>query len=161
MAKEIERKFLVKNFEQLKPGLGSPWLYQQGYIANNSSGVVRVRVMRWRNWHERAYITIKSSGTLERDEWDFELRDVDLAQEMLEAMCSDLITKQRYKLVHEATTWEIDEFLGDNAGLVLAEVELDSVDQLVLLPEWAGAEVTHDTRYYNNNLATNPYKNWK
>lgn len=155
MGVEIERKFLLKN-DSWK-GLAKGDIIRQGYLSTEQNRLVRIRVM-----NKEAFITIKSSSDgLFRNEWEYTI-PYDDACEMLDKLClKPLIEKNRYRIMHEGMFWEVDEFLGENEGLFVAEVELESVDQIVVLPDWVGKEVTQDPRYYNMNLMKNPYQNWK
>ncbi|MDL2283944.1 CYTH domain-containing protein [Oxalobacter sp. OttesenSCG-928-P03] len=155
MGIEIERKFLLS---------GDGWKNQvegdvirQGYLSSDHDRVVRVRTM-----NQDAFITIKSSTDgLFRNEWEYAIPLED-AEDMLERLClKPLIEKVRYRIPYEGMIWEVDEFFGENAGLFIAEIELESVDQVFALPPWAGREVTDDPRYYNTNLMRNPYRIWK
>ena len=155
MAKEIERRFLV---------IGDDWrdradglFYTQGYISTAQTGqTVRVRIAG-----EQAYLTLKGSTTgITRTEFEYSIPVAD-AQEMLASMCDrPLIEKIRYRLPIGDLIWEIDEFKGDNAGLIVAEVELRSETQPIERPSWLGKEVSGDPRYYNANLRNQPYCNW-
>lgn len=151
---EIERKFLVKN-NWPKPAKGIHCL--QGYICSNKDNVVRVRTMAERGW-----LTIKSLKTLiTRLEYEYEI-PIEDARILLDAVCKKpLIEKNRYSISVFGMNWEIDEFLGENLGLITAEIELEREDQTVDLPDWIGEEVTHDVRYLNFNLVLNPFTNWK
>ena len=117
--------------------------------------------MRVRTVADKGYLTIKGINVgARRLEFEYEIPIQD-AEEMLTELCEKpLIEKNRYKLEHEGLLWEIDEFFGENAGLVLAEVELTSEDQVFAKPAWAGEEVTEDPRYYNANLIQNPFTQW-
>ena len=154
MAKEIERKFLVRDasFKLISTGV----LYRQGYLNRNVERTVRVRVAG-----ELAYITIKGvTNGMERLEFEYTIPMKD-ANELLETICiKPLIEKFRYKFASDGHVWEVDEFIGDNKGLTVAEVELLSADEIVVLPNWIGKEVTGDVRYYNSNLVINPFKEW-
>ncbi|NTV84819.1 MAG: CYTH domain-containing protein [Bacteroidales bacterium] len=155
MPKEIERKFLVKS--NLYKSLGKRDYLHQGFLSTEKERVVRIRIKG-----EKAWITIKgiSSGAT-RAEFEYEIPKED-AQYMLENLCiRPTIEKYRYKINIEGFTWEVDEFLGENEGLVVAEIELEAEDQEFPAPEWIGEEVTGDPRYYNANLVSNPFKNWK
>lgn len=153
MGKEIERKFLVT---------GDRWrsdeakLLRQGYLSTDKHRTVRVRVSG-----ESAYLTIKglTHGATRREfEYPIPVND---ANEMLDKLCQPpLIEKRRYVVRRDGLTWEIDEFLGENEGLVVAEVELQDEDQAFGRPEWLGEEVTEDPRYYNANLVQKPYSSW-
>lgn len=155
MAIEIERKFLVKGEAWRKQAIGK--LYGQGYIATKD-GITTVRI---RITGEQGYITIKGKTEgIGRAEFEYEI-PVNDARIMLETLCDrPFIEKIRYKLKIDNLVWEIDEFLGENQGLVIAEVELENENQKINLPEWVSEEVTHDLRYYNVNLAKKPYKTW-
>lgn len=152
MAVEIERKYLV---------MGQPWLqvpgvvYRQGYLNRDKTRTVRVRIAG-----EAAFLTIKGVNVgATRAEFEYPIPLADA--EALLALCDGpLIEKTRYLLDHAGTRWELDVFAGDNAGLVVAEVELASEDQAFARPDWLGDEVTQDARYFNSNLAVHPYCRW-
>lgn len=153
MALEIERKFLVT---------GTAWrsahstLYRQGYLNRDPQRTVRVRVAG-----EQAWLTIKGITTgATRAEFEYPIAVAD-AQQMLALCDGPLVEKIRHITVHEGMRWEIDEFLGANAGLVVAEIELEHEDQAWARPAWLAAEVTHEARYFNSNLATHPYTQWR
>lgn len=154
MAKEIERKFLVKNesFKLFSSGV----IFRQGYLNRDKARTVRVRVAG-----EQAFITIKGlTNGMERMEFEYPISLTD-ANEMLETLCvKPLIEKLRYKIMSDGHIWEVDEFIGDNEGLTVAEVELKSPDEHVIIPDWVGSEVTGDLMYFNSNLVINPFKNW-
>lgn len=155
MAKEIERKFLVKATEYRN--LAEAVNYKQGYICNTHNKVVRIRIAG-----PKAYITVKgASKGYTRDEFEYEI-PADDAKMMLDNYCEKpLIEKTRREIVFAGKTWVVDEFGGENQGLVMAEIELLFAGEPFEIPEWIGAEVTGDSRYYNSNLVLNPYKNWK
>ncbi len=152
MSLEIERKFLV---------VGDSWrsaaavYYCQGYLNRDKARTVRVRVAG-----ESGFLTIKgiSQGATRAEfEYGIPLND---AKELL-ALCEmPLIEKYRRKISYEGMCWEVDEFLGENEGLVIAEIELEAEDQGFKKPEWVGDEVTQDSRYYNSNLSLHPFKHW-
>ncbi|MEB3886676.1 CYTH domain-containing protein [Lyngbya sp. CCY1209] len=154
MAIEIERKFLVRGDGWRSLSVGS--IYRQGYITSTPGKTVRVRVVG-----DRGYLTIKGTTVgYRRSEFEYPI-PVEDAEEMLATLCDrPLIEKKRYKISLGDLIWEIDEFFGDNEGLILAEVELLDEGQIFDLPEWIGEEVSHDSRYYNVNLIRNPYRNW-
>lgn len=154
MATEIERKFLVK--DDRWRALGEGTIYRQGYLVAEAGRTVRIRVAG-----TQGYLTIKGpSAGLARAEFEYAI-PVDDALEMLRTLCPPpLIEKTRYKVPWEGLTWEIDEFEGNNRGLVLAEVELADSHQSIVLPDWIGEEVSSDPRYYNSNLAIHPYTQW-
>jgi CYTH domain-containing protein len=155
MGEEIERKFLV---------LGDGWretaegiAYRQGFLSTEPERTVRVRTAG-----DRGTITIKGKNVgARRAEFEYEIPLAD-AQQMLDTLCKrPLIEKVRYTLSAGAHTWEIDVFGGDNAGLVVAEIELGSEDEAFDKPGWVGDEVTADPRYFNSNLVDNPYRSWE
>jgi len=154
MATEIERKFLVK--DDTWRGLGKGSHYRQGYLSTEPDRTVRVRVAAG-----KGYLTIKGrtvDATRAEYEYVIPLADADT---MLDELCErPLIEKTRYRINQQGLVWEVDEFEGENAGLVIAEVELASADQVVALPDWVGEEVTTDPRYYNANLIANPFSRW-
>lgn len=154
MGVEIERKFLVRGTEW-KAGLSGTG-YRQGYLTSDPERTVRVRLAG-----EMGYLTIKGASTgASRLEFEY-LIPADEAMQMLEQLCrKPLIEKIRYRVPHAGMVWDVDEFLGDNAGLVLAEIELEHADQAVELPAWAGLEVTDDSRFYNASLAEYPLAAW-
>jgi adenylate cyclase len=155
MAIEIERKFLLKNTswqEVAEPGMK----YSQGYLVGSKNASVRVRVEG-----ERAFINIKSATIdITRQEFEYEIPLTD-AQQLLDSLCEKpLISKTRYHVKYEQHTWEIDVFDGDNAGLVVAEIELKDINEPFAKPGWLGDEVSNDVRYYNVNLVKHPFKDW-
>ena len=154
MAKEIERKFLVKGDSWR--GLGSGKRYRQGYLST-----VKERTVRVRTAGEQGFITVKGiSVGASRSEYEYEIPTAD-ANEMLDRLCErPLVEKTRYRIPFCGLTWEVDEFAGDNRGLVTAEVELHSETQEVSLPDWIGPEVTGDPRYFNSNLVAHPFSKW-
>ncbi len=154
MAKEIERKFLVTGDAWRKSTTGS--IYRQGYLCRTPERTVRVRLAA-----DRGFVTIKGITTgAVRDEFEYEIPAAD-AETMLTDLCEKpLIEKTRYRVNHAGLTWEIDEFHGDNAGLIVAEVELQAADQQIEKPAWVGREVTDDPRYYNASLVKKPFKVW-
>jgi CYTH domain-containing protein len=155
MSLEIERKFLVRP-GSWAPGETRGVRYRQGYLSNDPARVVRIRTAG-----PSAFITIKgpTSGTV-RSEYEYDLPLAD-AEAMLEHLCAKpLIEKTRYRQTIGGRVWEIDVFAGDNAGLVVAEVELPAADAPVVLPDWVGAEVSNDPRYFNSNLVQHPFSSW-
>jgi len=154
MGVEIERKFLVQG--DAWKTLGEPVFFRQGYLSSQKERTVRVRIEG-----DRAVITIKgkSVGAV-RGEWEYPIPVPDAA-ELLDGLCEQpLIEKYRRKIAIGAQVWEVDEFLGANAGLVVAEIELGAEDEAFDMPGWVGFEVTDDARYYNSNLIKHPYCNW-
>ena len=154
MGREIERKFLVKNDAWRTLAKGATC--RQGYLSSAKERTVRIRTV-----DGRAFLTIKGvSVGATRPEYEYEI-PFDEGEEMLDALAEKpLIEKMRYKIRVGGLTWEIDEFLGDNAGLVVAEVELASEAQAFEKPAWVGDEVTDDPRYFNANLVKNPFTRW-
>ena len=156
MAIEIERKFLV-NSDIYKQFAYDQQYIKQAYLSSHPERSVRIRIK-----NDCAYITVKgksSENGLSRYEWEKEI-PVSEAEELL-LMCEPGgINKIRYKVKHEDVIVEIDEFFGENEGLVMAEVELSTEIQEFTKPEWLGAEVTGDKKYYNSMLSKNPYINW-
>jgi len=154
MAIEIERKFLVKGQQWRNQATGT--VYRQGYIPTNNGCTVRVRLMG-----NQAYLTIKGlTKGLSRTEFEYPIPIAD-AQIMLDNLCQlPLIEKTRYKISFAGLLWEVDEFAGENQGLVLAEVELTDEQQFVELPDWIDKEVSDDPRYFNVNLAQHPFSQW-
>jgi adenylate cyclase len=154
MATEIERKFLVK--DDSWRGLGPGSRYRQGYLSTDPERTVRARVVAG-----NGYLTIKGKTVnAARAEYEYSIPVQD-AEEILDELCErPLIEKTRYRIDYQGLVWEVDEFEGENAGLVIAEVELASADQAVSLPGWIGEEVTADPRYYNANLIANPFSRW-
>ncbi len=152
---EIERKFLVLN-DSYKAS-ATPHRIAQGYICNASDRVVRIRC-----YDQRAFITLKDATVgFARHEFEYEI-PVDDARQMLDTMCMrPIIDKTRYCLPQGDLCWEIDEFHGENEGLVVAEIELPSKETKFEKPAFIGREVTGDERYYNSNLIKNPFKNWE
>jgi CYTH domain-containing protein len=152
MAREIERKFLVKegSWRHAK-GTG----YRQGYLNSAKERIVRVRTI-----DDTGYLTIKGITVgASRMEFEYEIPLPD-ANELLNICEKPLIEKIRYKVEDGDVVWEVDEFAGDNQGLIVAEVELQSEDQQFSKPDWVAEEVTGDPRYFNSNLIKNPYTTW-
>jgi adenylate cyclase len=154
MAIEIEHKFLLAN-EDWRQHVQKSLRYKQGYLSSQPTSSIRVRIS-----DKQAWLNIKSAtiGT-ERLEFEYEIPLPD-AEEIINNLCGNLIEKIRHFVPNEHNIWEIDEFEGENQGLIIAEIELAEVGQNFTKPHWLGAEVTHDLRFYNNNLVINPYKKW-
>lgn len=155
MAREIERKFLVNTV--LWRAMAARMPYRQGYLSSLNERVVRVRIAG-----DRGFLTIKGLTTgVNRLEFEYPIPLAD-ATVMLDQLCErPLIEKTRHREVFAGRTWEIDVFQGDNDGLVVAEVEIANPEDKVELPRWAGAEVSNDPRYFNNNPAAHPYRYWR
>jgi CYTH domain-containing protein len=150
MNQEIERKYLV-NGESYKQMAVAHHHICQGYISREKTGTVRVRIA-----DDKAYLTIKgkpSAGHFARYEWEKEI-DVAEAQELMKLCQGSIIDKTRWIVLakEDGLKWEVDEFHGKHEGLVVAEIELDSEEQVVELPSFIGKEVTDDPRYYNANM---------
>ncbi|MGH8575737.1 MAG: CYTH domain-containing protein [Gammaproteobacteria bacterium] len=152
---EIERKFLIEN-DAWRSDASAGIHMRQGYLTQNGPCSVRVRIAS-----ERAWLNIKSAALgISRLEFDYPIPLAD-ALHLLEALCVGApIHKTRYHVMHAGHRWEIDVFEGDNAGLVVAEIELQDPEEPFVLPEWAGEEVSFDPRYYNVSLAMSPYRTW-
>ena len=154
MPTEIERKFLVKGDEWRTLATGT--VYRQGYLSTKKGCTVRVRLVG-----DRGYLTIKGSTKgISRAEYEYPIPAED-AQEMLDNLCEPpLIEKTRYKIEFAGLTWEVDEFAGENQGLIIAEVELTDENKTIELPDWIGKEVSDDSRYFNANLVQHPFSQW-
>ena len=155
MAIEIEHKFLLKD-ESWREKVKKAIIFKQGYLSSIPTTSIRVRIS-----DEQAWLNIKSATIgNKRMEFEYEIPLTD-ANQIIELLCKKpIIEKTRHYVENENNTWEIDEFHGENQGLIVAEIELDSETQPFTIPEWIGQEVTQDIRYYNNNLAVNPYNSW-
>lgn len=156
MAIEVEHKFLLAN-DGWREHVSHSVNYRQGYLSSQANTSIRVRIS-----DEQAWLNIKSATIgSHRHEYEYEIPLHD-ANEILNNLCrKPLIEKTRHFVINDGNTWEIDEFYGDNQGLIVAEIELNEVGESFLKPSWVGREVTDDLRYYNNNLALYPYSEWK
>lgn len=153
---EIEHKFLLAN-DTWRQFVSQSIEYQQGYLNSDPESSIRVRISDTKAWFNLKSATIGNH----RQEYEYPIPLVD-AKEILKFLCKKpLIVKTRHFIKRDLHTWEIDEFHADNEGLIVAEIELSSLNEVFDKPSWLGREVTHDLRYYNNNLAKNPYTNWK
>jgi adenylate cyclase len=153
MPTEIERKFLVTGTEWRQVNCVR---YSQGYLCRDKERTVRVRLAGG-----QAFLTIKgSSKGASRAEFEYKIPVVD-AEQLMNLCDGSIIQKLRHILFYKGFKWEIDEFLGENSGLIIAEVELEKEDQRFDRPGWLGREVTEDPRYYNSNLSSNPYYTWR
>ncbi|MBX9577778.1 MAG: CYTH domain-containing protein [Chthoniobacterales bacterium] len=151
---EIERKFLITSDTWRLGAIGEN--YCQGYLSQYPNPTVRVRTEG-----QKAFLTIKGkSQGISRPEFEYEILFKE-AQELQKLCITPLVTKTRYKILHEGMTWEVDEFHGENEGLIVAEIELDKPDAIIKLPPWIGQEVSDDPRYCNSNLSIHPFRNWK
>lgn len=156
MAQEIERKFLVTS-QSWRQQAGEGVAFHQGYLSGSKRSSVRVRIEG-----DQANINIKGATMgIERQEFEYPIPLAD-AQELLGTLCDGgQLKKRRYRLPVANHVWEIDCFEGDNSGLIVAEIELNSVDEPFERPEWLGEEVSEDIRYYNSRLIHHPYSEWR
>jgi len=155
MALEIERKFLVID-DSWKPQVVRSHVLKQGYLASSPGPTVRIRTS-----DESAFLTIKGKTIgFSRVEFEYEV-PMEEALDLLKLSANTPIEKTRYIIKADGHVWEIDVFEGANQGLVLAEVELRSEDEQVVLPSWIGSEVSHDSRYFNSYLSQNPFNEWE
>ena len=155
MAQEIEKKFLVKG--DFKKFSKKETRITQGYLSSVPERTVRVRIKG-----DKGFITIKGIGNASgasRFEWEKEIPVTEVEQ-LLEICEPGVIDKTRFLVESGTHTFEVDEFYGENEGLIVAEVELSSENESFIKPEWLGEEVTGDSKYYNSMLMKNPYKKW-
>lgn len=155
MAKEIERKFLVKGdaWRSLAEGVS----YRQGYLNSQKERTVRIRTVG-----EKAYLTVKGpTRGVTRTEFEYEIPYEDCLAMLEELAEKPIIEKKRYRIPAGSYVWEVDEFFGVNEGLILAEIELPSEDAVFEKPDWISEEVSGDPRYFNSSLVANPYSVWK
>jgi|ERR1043165_220210 CYTH domain-containing protein len=155
MGVEIERKFLVNKEKWQRAEKPAPSFYNQGYLSTDPNKTIRVR-----QTETTGYLTIKglNSGAT-RAEYEYEIPQKD-AGELLDKFAATAISKKRYKIMFAGKLWEVDEFTGDNEGLIVAEIELKSETEEFETPDWVDHEVTMQEKYYNSNLSLHPYKNW-
>lgn len=154
---EIERKFLVSSMD-FKDVAYAKVNIAQGYLNSHPERSVRVRIA-----DERGWLTIKGKGSdsgTTRFEWEKEIPMTE-ALALLPLCENGVVEKYRYKVKIGSHIAEVDEFLGDNSGLIVAEIELQNEDEYFQKPDWLGVEVTGDSKYYNAAISTNPFKNWK
>jgi adenylate cyclase len=155
MAVEIERKFLVTS-DAWRAGAKRK-RYVQGYLQNTEACVVRVRVAG-----DDAFLTIKGKAKgIARAEYEYAIPVADADAMLKDLATGGIVEKVRHLVHHGAHTWEVDEFTGDNAGLVVAEIELSREDETFERPEWLGDDVTDDPRYLNASLSQRPFKEWQ
>jgi adenylate cyclase len=152
---EIERKFLLAN-NNWREAVKTSFRIRQGYMGEVGKASVRIRIQG-----EQANINVKSATlSMRRMEYEYDI-PLNEAQEMLEQLCEHpQVNKTRYIVEQGKHKWEIDEFYGENEGLLVAEIELSDEAEAFEKPEWIGKEVTEDPRYYNVNLIKHPFKNW-
>lgn len=154
---EIERKFLVKS-DAYKNLASKKYSIIQAFLNSDPERVVRIRLKA-----NKGYLTVKGKSDvsgLSRFEWETEISPQDV-ENLLKICEKGIIEKIRYEVQVEGKTFEVDEFLGDNQGLVIAEIELESKLETFKRPVWLGEEVTGKPQYYNSNLVKNPFKNWE
>lgn len=154
MPQEIERKFLLKN-DKWRSLVRESRTLRQGYLCGNTRASVRVRIDGG-----QANLNIKSATLgVERLEFEYSIPS-EQALVLLTELSGEVIEKTRHEVRYGAHLWEIDEFAGENAGLIVAEIELEDADETFARPDWLGDEVSHDPRYYNTELARHPYSRW-
>ncbi|MGQ7854188.1 CYTH domain-containing protein [Pedobacter sp. WC2501] len=155
MGKEIERKFLIdqQKWDNLNKPEGK--LFRQGYLLADKAKTIRVRATE-----TIGFLTIKGQAIgATRPEYEYEI-PVEEAVELLDNFAQSELSKIRYEIPFKNKLWEVDVFLGDNEGLVVAEIELESETESFDLPDWIGKEVTEEEKYYNSNLTVKPFKDW-
>ncbi len=155
MGKEIERKFLInqQKWDNLSKPAGK--LFRQGYLLSDKNKTVRVRATE-----TKGFLTIKGQTIgATRMEYEYEI-PVAEATELLDNFALSELSKTRYEITFNDKVWEIDVFLGDNKGLIVAEIELESEDEIFDVPDWVSKEVTEEEKYYNSNLTVKPFKDW-
>ena len=154
---EIERKFLLKNTNFKKEAFDQHHI-KQGFLSTHKKRTVRVRIQ-----DDQAFLTVKGQSSkdgLMRFEWEREIGNKE-AENLLKLCKNSIIDKVRYKVKVDNHVFEVDEFFGDNEGLLIAEVELNSIDETFSKPNWLGKEVTGKKKYYNSRLSIKPFKTWK
>lgn len=155
MGLEIERKFLVNHAKWAVTEKLKGEFYRQGYMLTDPNKTIRVRAT-----DTKGFLTIKGkSEGATRAEFEYEIPKEEAIQ-LLDMFAVSDLTKYRYKVVFAEKLWEVDVFLGENEGLIVAEIELSSEDETFDLPDWAMEEVTGEKKYYNSNLSTLPFKQW-
>jgi adenylate cyclase len=155
MATEIEHKFLLRD-DRWRSQVERSARMRQGYLTSDARCSVRVRIA-----DGQGFLNLKSGALgIQRSEYEYPIPLAE-AEEILDMLCEKpLLEKTRHFLWFGEHLWEIDEFEGDNAGLIVAEVELSRSDEPFARPDWLGEEVSHDIRYYNSQLARHPYQTW-
>jgi adenylate cyclase len=154
MAKEIERKFLID--PQKWDWKGIPVNIIQAYLLITPEKVIRIRIAG-----EKAFLTIKGNPSrITRDEFEYAI-PIDDAREMLKLCQYSPVEKTRYIVDFESKKWEVDIFLGKNKGLFLAEIEMNSEEEIISLPPWIITDVSNNQQYYNSSLAKNPFSEWQ
>lgn len=155
MGKEIERKFLIdqQKWDNLAKPAGK--IFRQGYLLSDKDKTIRVRATEW-----KGFLTVKGQTIgATRLEYEYEI-PLNEAVELLDNFAQSELSKTRYEIVFEGKVWEVDVFSGQNEGLIVAEIELESEDETFNLPDWISTEVTEEEKYYNSNLTITPFKNW-
>jgi len=155
MGVEIERKFLVDHdkWRRLKKRAGTH--YHQGYLLDEVNCTIRVRLAG-----KNGFVTIKGANSgITRKEYEYRIPGSD-ASELIGNFAKSAVEKIRYRIRFAGKLWEVDEFLGENGGLIMAEIELKDEKEEFQKPQWITFEVSDDERYYNSNLSKNPFKNW-
>jgi len=152
---EIERKFLVNKELWQKSTKPAGQHITQGYLSVDRNKTIRIRITE-----SGSYMTIKGKTTnISREEYEFPV-PCEMATEIIQKFSEGIIEKVRYKVSYKGKIWEVDEFLGDNVGLLIAEIELTHEQENFELPEWVGKEVSNDPRYFNASLAMHPFTKW-
>ncbi len=155
MATEIERKFLVKGTDF--KSLAEPKHFRQGYLSTEPERTVRVRAV-----NDKGFLTIKGKNQgISRTEFEYEIPVAEATEMLSKLALPTVIEKKRYRIEYKGKIWEVDEFLGENEGLTIAEIELNSTDEEFEKPSWIGEEVSYDIKYYNSYLSEHPFKGWK
>jgi len=155
MGKEIERKFLIdqQKWDDLVKPEGR--LLRQGYLLTDKAKTIRVRATE-----SKGFLTIKGQTIgATRLEYEYEI-PLSEATELLDSFAVSELSKTRYEIEFNGKLWEVDVFTGDNEGLIVAEIELESENEIFDLPDWIGKEVTTEEKYYNSNLTVRPFKDW-
>ena len=155
MASEIERKFLVKSKEWFSFKKPKPLFIKQAFVLQQDKKVLRARIKA-----DKAFLTIKGkSSGVSRMEFEYEI-PIEDAEEMISQMSGPTIEKERYEIPFANHLWEVDVFYGENEGLIVAEIELLTETEFFEKPNWVGAEVSYDPRYFNSNLEHHPFNQW-
>jgi adenylate cyclase len=155
MGIEIERKFLVDKIKWEKFEKPKGENYRQGYLISDPTKTIRIR-----QTSKKGFLTIKGiSVGASRAEFEYEI-PIDDATELLNKFAESELSKIRYTVLFKEKIWEVDQFLGDNEGLVVAEIELESEEETFIIPDWIGSEVTSEKIYFNSNLTQFPFKVW-
>lgn len=162
--KEIERKFLLRHAltAELLENYPHKEKIVQGFLSTDVDKVIRIRITDGLPYCHQAYLTVKgrsTNGGITRTEIETPI-SAEVAQQLLDNFCGNLIEKTRYRIKCYGLVWEVDEFHGANEGLWVAEVELTSEDQAIIKPSWVGTEVSSDPKYTNARLAEHPFKDW-